>query len=122
MGFQKKKNVRGKIIAHQENKLVFSRGSYWKLLEKIKIDDGNYVYIMQLIAQPMNQKLDTNKHQLPKVIYTFNEFKKLGVTYNEDKSLYDKFKNDVDENISKHISIFIHYTQESFPQFVIAVS
>lgn len=95
----KKTNVRGKIIAHQENELVFSRGSYWKLLEKIMIDDDNYVYIMQLIAQPINQKLDTNKHQLPKVIYTFNEFKKLGINYNEDKSLYDKFKVDVDEKL-----------------------
>jgi hypothetical protein len=92
----KKKNIRGKIIAHQEYELVFSRGSYWKLLEKIKIDDDNLVYIMQLIAQPINQQLDTNKHQLSKIIYPFNEFKKLGINYNENKSLYDKFKSDVD--------------------------
>lgn len=92
----KKTNVRGKIIAHQENELVFARGSYWKLLEKIKIDDDNFVYVMQLIAQPVNQQLLTNKHELPKVIYTLDEFKKLGVNYNEDKKLFEKFKNDID--------------------------
>ena len=90
-----KSMVGDKIVAHQENELVIARGGFWKILDKTKIDDANIVYIMQLIAQPVNEKLESNKHKLPKVIYTDKEFKKLGVEYN-DSSLLGKFKGEIE--------------------------
>jgi len=87
-----------KIIAHQENELVIARGGFWKILNKTKIDDSNVVYIMQLIAQPVNEKLELDKQKLSKVIYTNNDFKELNIDYN-DSSLLKKFSSEINTKI-----------------------
>lgn len=88
-----------KIISHQENELVIARGSYWKLLNKIKIDNVNFIYIMQLIAQPLNKKLESNKHNISKVIYSENEFKKLSIHSNTHENLLHHFKFEIEVKI-----------------------
>jgi hypothetical protein len=88
--------INDKYIAHQENELVISRGSYWKLIEKINIDNSNVVFIIQLISQPINNSMSNNKYKLSKNIYTEKEFENLNINFNFNKDLIKEYQESID--------------------------
>jgi hypothetical protein len=101
------------IIAHQENELVLPRGCYWIVKDKIKINDDNICYIMQLLVQPKNEKLEKNKFELPKIILTQKEFlDKNIISKNEFEKIYlDKYINNEIEIKIKSIYFMQKYAE-----------
>ena len=87
--------INDKFIAHQENELVIARGSYWKLIEKINIDNSNVVFIMQLISQPINTNMTKNKYELSKNIFTEKEYDNLKISSKFDKNLIKEYQEDI---------------------------
>jgi len=103
--------IDNKIIAHQENELVLPRGSFWLIKEIIRIDEMNFIYIMECIDQPESNKMDKNFEQLPKIFYKRDEYE-FGVN---DRLLERYFEEEILLKI-KTVELFQNYVKKNYIQ------
>jgi hypothetical protein len=85
------KILNNKIYAHNEYEIVLPRGCYWKIIDKKLCGKNKIIYIMELLNQPKNEKVEQNFFKPKKIKWSEKEY--LTKFSNIKLNLYDKFKD-----------------------------